>query len=160
MKTREVSAVLSFTSPSAASTVVSATVGSGAFTKADILNIDAVLTGAVGGTLDIVLQRQTMVWNGSIWTASDDWVEWARLPQVIAAQAKTRYTFGADGSGTLTIQLVGGGTTAAPGAPVMTVGTYTNVMPGGAIRAVSTAGASTSAGAAQLITITPFNESF
>lgn len=160
MKTKELGLSLSVTSPATASTVASASPNTfklGYLSKGNILVVDAILTGATGGALDVYLQRRT---------GADDWTDWVHFPQVTAAQAATRYTFGCDGSGTTTIQAVGGGTTAAPGV-FLAANTYTNVMPGnrtedgGAeVRFVFVAGASTSAGAPQKVTISPYTEAF
>lgn len=155
-KTKEKQATLTWTTPSSAGTTVAGVFNYGWLVKGDILTVDAKLTGATGGTLDITLQRQTVL-DG---VPQDEWLEWARFTQIAAGAAATSVTFGCDGSGTLTIQTVGRSTTASPGTPVMTANTYTNVMPNGPLRVVVIAGAGTSAGASQTITITAATEIF
>lgn len=149
MKTKETPIALSFTSPAAASTVVSAggLAGSASLTRADAIVIDAVLVGGTGGTLDVYLQRKT---------GSDAWMDWVHFPQITAGTTK-RYTitmFG-EGAGSSIVE-VGGGTTAAPGV-ALAANTAVNVTPGGDVRVVCVAGAGTSAGAAQAITLTPYS---
>jgi len=150
MKTKELPLVATYTSPAAAGTVVGPSLSGLGLSRADILMVDAVLTGATGGTVDVYLQRATGV---------NDWTDWAHFPQVAVAAAATRITFAIDGAGTISMQPIGGGTDAAPGV-ALAVNSYTNVMPGGNLRVVTVAGAGTSAGASQKITVTPYTERF
>lgn len=149
MKTKETPQSITATSPAAASTVVHTALFKGALlTQAEGLTIDAALAGGTGGTLDVYLQRKL---------GANEWVDWIHFPQ-IAAGATKKYTVSLVGNGDL-ITEVGGGTDAAPGV-ALAANTAVNVTPGGDVRIVFVAGASTSAGASQKITITPYTERF
>lgn len=151
MKTKETAIALSFSSPSSASTTVPAggLAGAASLTRADAVVIDAILIGGTGGTLDVYLQRKT---------GSDAWMDWVHFPQIAAGVTK-RYTITMFGEGAgSTIVEVGGGTTAAPGV-ALAANTAVNVTPGGDVRAVCVAGAGTSAGASQSITLIPYSVS-
>lgn len=135
------------TSPAAASTVVHTVAFKGSMlSKADFLTIDATLLGGTGGTLDVYLQRKI---------ASDTWRDWLHFPQIAAATAK-KYTVTINGEGA-TIVETGGGSDASPGV-ALAANTSVNCIPNGDVRIVFVAGASTSAGASNSITITPFVE--
>ena len=143
---------LSSTSPAAASTA--AGLGCSGLAKFSAVRVDAVLTGAAGGVLDVYIQRKI---------APNVWVDWAHFPQLSAGGAAAAYSF------TVHLQNVG---TAATGTPSATIAAITTRgtdasptpglgastldlnHPGDMIRAVFVAGASTSAGAAQRITVT------
>lgn len=146
-RTKEVGQTITATSPAAASTVVhTVTFGAGWLRTADKLVIDATLLGGTGGTLDIYLQRKI---------AADTWRDWIHFPQIAAATAK-KYTVTITGEGA-TIVETGGGSDAAPGV-ALAANTAVNVIPGDVVRIVFVAGASTSAGASNSITITPYTE--
>lgn len=126
------------TSPAAASTV--------AGTK-ELSNLDdfswftvaAKLTGATGGTLDVYLQR----WVGVL----QEWHDWLHFSQLAAGAALIRHAVDCRMSATAAT-VVGAGTT-----PVLAVNTLACSHPGTKVRALFTAGASTSAGASQTIVL-------
>ncbi len=134
------------TSPAAASTVVGSSFKSALLTTADRLVIDAALLGATAGTLDVYLQRKI---------GTNAWRDWVHFPQLAAGASAIKYTVTITGDGT-SLVVVGGGTDAAPGV-ALAVNTAVNVIPGGDVRIIYVAGASTSLGAAQTITITPYS---
>lgn len=146
MRTAEPALTLTATSPASAITAPSATtLKAGPLKTANSLVIDAVIVGGTGGTLDACLQRRVGV---------NAWADWVRFPQVAAGVTK-RFAVTVTGDGTTIVDCAGG----TDSVPTLTVAasTNTNVMPGSAeIRLAMTAGAGTSAGAAQAITITPY----
>lgn len=163
MKAREAATLnITFTSASAAGTTVAAsTFKSLELRRCDIIVVDAILLGATGGTLDVYLQRRT---------GPDDWTDWAHFAQVVAA-GSSRQTFSIDGAPQQPV-VVGGGTTAAPGV-ALAAGVSVNIMPANnkpapltadatpvldEVRIVTVAGAGTSAGAVQSITMTFYNQ--
>lgn len=134
---------LSYTSANAAGTTAGTPItGLGSFKS---LFIYAALTGATGGALDVYLQ------------VSPDfgvtWVDYAHYVQIAAAAtvAKKAFTVSRYGQQT-TVTTVGAGTTASPGV-ALAANTVIGGEFGDRIRVVSVAGASTSAGAAQVIKI-------
>lgn len=147
MRTKEVQATWTGTSPASASTAVSTTPVNG-LEKWDGVVIDAVITGGTGGTIDVYLQRKI---------ASNVWADWVHFPQVAAATTK-RYTTMVTGHGAGTTPTeIGVGTDASPSV-VLAANTSTNVPPTGQVRVVMVGGAGTSAGATQTIYFTPFTE--
>lgn len=147
MRTKEATQTVTATSPAAAGTSAAPTAFTGgALVTADALVIDATLTGATGGTLDVYLQRKI---------AADTWRDWVHFPQVAAGASKA-FSLVVRGNGT-TIADVGGGSDASP-TPSMAANAFANVIPGGDVRVVFVAGAGTSAGASQTIAITPYTE--
>lgn len=147
-KTKEVTLTVTATSPSSASTAIAtSTFKSAMLTSADRLVVDARLQGATGGVLDVYLQRKL---------ANDTWADWIHFPQLTAAAAATGYTVSIDGGGN-SIVARGQGTDASPGV-ALAANTAVNVMPGGDVRIVFVAGASTSAGASQTVTIIAYTE--
>jgi hypothetical protein len=109
------------------------------------LQINAKLIGPTGGTLDVYLQRQIV---------DDIWVDWCHFNQV-AAGVTVGQCLSPESS--LTCQTVGIGTTLAPGV-AMAAGSCSGGNPGKKIRAVFVSGAGTSAGKAQLIHISGWNQ--
>lgn len=146
MRTKKDAQTVTLTSPAAASTAVGATIFAGSTLNADKLVIDADLQAGAGGTLDVYLQRKT---------GTNAWRDWVHFPQLTAAQAK-KFTLSITGEGSSIVE-VGGGTDAAPGV-ALAANTAVNVIPGGDVRVVFVAGASTSAGASNVIKITPYLE--
>lgn len=104
----------------------------------DEVVVDAILLGATGGVLDVYLQRKV---------DTDLWADVAHFPQLAAGATAKQYTVSLKNDQG-TIAAVGGGTDAAP-APALAANTVVQVLPGGDLRIVFVAGASTSAGAAQ-----------
>jgi hypothetical protein len=102
------------------------------------------LTAGTGGTLDVYLQRKL---------GSNSWADWIHFPQLTAAQSK-KYSLAITGTGTSIVE-VGQGTDATPSV-ALAANTAVNVIPGDEVRVVFVAGASTSAGASNTITITPY----
>lgn len=145
------------TSPAAASTVVG--VNASGLSKYAAIRVDAVVQGATGGALDIYIQRKI---------APNVWVDWAHLPQLLAGASVVAYSFtvaaanlgtAVNNTASATIAAVttrGNDATPSPG---LAVGTLDLNHPGDFIRVVYVAGASTSAGAAQIVTVTSLGPS-
>jgi hypothetical protein len=152
---RQLLHIVSATSPSAASTVVLGSLANG-LSGWDWFQIDAQLLGATGGTLDITLQRKLEVLDDQ-GNAVDFWFDWLRFPQLAAAAPAVSYS--AQSGTSNTIFTVGSVVTASPVAPTLAAGTFVGGHPGESIRVIATAGASTSAGAAQKIYITGWRHS-
>lgn len=131
---------ISQTSPSSASTVVSTASISG-LQSFDEIQIEAILTQATGGTLDVYLQRKLI---------SDLWADYAHFTQLAAGSTVFKYSARSTSAGGITV--VGGGTDASPGV-VLAANTILSGHPGTDLRAVFVAGASTSAGATQTIRV-------
>lgn len=128
------------TSPAAASTAVSAAVADcGAF---DCITVLATLTGGTGGTLDVYLQSS---WDGGV-----TWYDLVHFTQLAAGGAARTYK--ATLALSTTITTVGKGSVGTP-AVALAAATVAAGHWGDMIRAVYVAGASTSAGATQLIEI-------
>lgn len=131
------------TTPNSATT---ATVGSevtGLGNYPDI-TVTADLVGATGGTLDVYVQR----WDQEIASGAGNWVDWIHFPQLAAGAAAIRYAVNAAQVASSGITAVGVGLT-----PALAANTATGGHPGDKVRAIATAGASTSAGAAISISI-------
>ncbi len=124
------------TSPASATTEASTPVAVG---KYDAIRIVAILQGGTGGTLNVRLQSS---WDGG--TTFWDIVSFAQLTSGAAATTTsiTLSRFNAN----LTPTAIGSGTS-----PALAAGTYLDGDFGDMIRAVYTAGASTSAGAVQTL---------
>lgn len=140
MSRYQLAGTIADTSPSSASTAVSASSVTG-LEKFDWIAIEADLAGATGGTLDVYLQRKL---------GDNLWRDWLHFTQLASGAAAVKYS--AQSSSSTDIVTVGGGTTAAPGV-ALAANTFVGGHPGTEIRAVYVAGASTSAGAAQTIRI-------
>jgi len=142
--------VISDTSPAAPGTVVGSIIGGlGDF---DSFRIDALLTGATGGPLDVYLQREL---------ATNVWADWLHYTQIATGASAVMVTALAGASvvsaDVLALTTIGFGTTAAPGV-ALAAGKFIGGHPGSRVRAVYVAGASTSAGAAQLIRFTCYRK--
>jgi hypothetical protein len=126
------------TSPAAASTV--------AATEGDFQNlkrfehfiIDALIQGGTGGTLDIHLQR----------AVGATWVDWFHFTQFAAGAAQIRVTFDSTTAVATLPTTVGADLT-----PALAAATLAGSHPGDKVRIVFVAGAGTSAGTAQTISI-------
>lgn len=153
MKVRTRTQTITVASPDAAGTVIHTEMFRN-FPRADVVQIDAVLSGATGGYLDVVLQRRVAV---------DSWIDLCRFVRLAAGSAAKRFSFTIDGSGLgpggVRIFEVGGGSDASPDI-ALTVSNSTNTTPGDALRLILVAGAGTSAGASQSITLTAYEERF
>jgi hypothetical protein len=110
--------------------------------------IDALITGGTGGTVDIYLQRLIDATN-------DIWLDWCHFTQVAATITK-RYTVSSIGNGTLVE--VGQMNTAFSGSLVLAAGTCVGGHPGDVLRVLAVAGAGTSAGAGQTVYIHAYEE--
>ncbi len=127
-------------SPAAAGTTAGTQIIRG-LANYDFFTIDAAITGATGGTLDVYLQREVGGAQSTVWR------DWCHFTQAAAAAGIAYYYFS---SGVTTdITAVGNGTT-----PVIAANTFLGGHPGDAVRALYVAGSSTSAGATQTIIIT------
>lgn len=142
MKAKKTFAV-SFTSPAAASTVVSATCAG--LSRFDWFQIDANLVGGTGGTLDIYLQKKI---------ASDVWADWVHFAQISAAGTLKVSATVQSSNGFTT---VGIGTDASPGV-ALAAGSVVGGHPGDTVRVVCVAGVGTSVGGASVIYITGFED--
>lgn len=122
--------------PSSASTaaVGSEVTGLSKFSK---VNVRATFAGNTGGTLDVYLQR----FDGS------NWVDWVHFAQKAAGAAATSVSLEAS-SPSLTVTTVGLDAT-----PALAAGAVTGGHPGDKVRCLAVSGASTSAGAAIVITL-------
>jgi len=131
--------VITGTSPAAAST---AQVGNECPGLDRFHHFDFVLkeTGGTGGTIDIYIQRFDVNLN--------EWVDYAHFPQVAAATTARYVATSQPLTGANPILIVGQGTT-----PAMTVNSIIGGHPGERIRMIATAGAGTSAGATQVLSI-------
>jgi hypothetical protein len=131
------------TSPAAASTVVSPAMGLGGLSLLDSFLLVATLQGATGGTLDIYLQ-----------TADEDattpvWIDYAHFAQLPAGAAQTKMAFTVSRyAQSLSGTVVGSGSTPALAQSTMLGGEF-----GEKFRVVFVAGAGTSAGAVQTISL-------
>lgn len=136
----ELIGTISDTSPAAAGVAVSAVTITG-LDAYDEIHVEADLTGAGGDTLGVTIQRKL---------ANNLWRDWISFGTVSASAALAK--FSVPPAVTKGIFTVGGGTDATPGVALAansTVGGH----PGTDIRAVYTAAASTSSGAAQVIRV-------
>jgi hypothetical protein len=116
----------------------------------DWFTIDAIIIGGTGGTIDVTLQRKIGNVQG---VAVDLWVDWLHFPQV-AAGVTTKFC--AISGASSTIQVVGS-VAAAAFTATLAANTFVGGHPGDQLRAVSTAGASTTAGATQKIYVGCWN---
>lgn len=132
-----VPAKITGTSPASATT---AAIGSPIYniSKYDNLVVFATLQGATGGTLDVYLQTS--------FDGGTTWYDWVHFTQIAAAGASRIYRFSP--SLTNDISTVGSGTS-----PALSAGSTAGGPWGDQIRCIATAGAGTSAGAAQTILI-------
>ncbi len=135
--------VFSDTSP-ASNAVAASAVTALNLDKYDWFTIDALLQGGTGGTLDVVLQRFVAQLN--------EWRDWVRFAQLAAGAAAIRYTLDSNAVAIASIATVGGSSGII--APVLAAGAVACAAPGQKVRAVYSAGAGTSAGAAQKIVLT------
>jgi len=131
---------LSDTSPADNTITVGALLAGDGLREYDWFTVDATLTGATGDTLDIYLQRSPD--NGSTW------IDWLHFPQLAAAASAISHTIdsGSIETGPVT---VGTGTSVA-----LAAGAFSCRHPGTSVRVLFVGGATTSAGAAQVITLT------
>lgn len=127
------------TSPATATTGV-ATITANGLDRFDWFTVDAVLTGGTGGTLDVYLQRDV----------AGTWVDWIHFAQLSAGAAAIRKTVDSKSAAAGPVT-VGSGTS-----PALAAGSCSCCHPGEKVRVLFVAGASTSAGASQTITLTGF----
>lgn len=137
---RVVEKVLQATSPASALTAASTAVVDG-LSIFDTLMLDADLVGATGGTLDILLQR----YAGGLWR------DWYRFAQLAAAAAAIHYTYV---PALNDVETTVGITTT----PVIAAGVKVGGHPGDKLRFLFIAGASTSAGGVQTVTLSCFRK--
>ena len=141
---------LSYTSPAATGTVAKDPVGG--LGKFDFITIDATIQGATGDTLDIYLQRELGQPGSDIWA---DWYHYTQLAAAAAASSVTINSYMATAASYPVT--IGIGTASAPGV-ALAVGSLVTPTPGERMRVVFVAGASTSAGAAQLFYVTGWED--
>ena len=139
--------VFSGTSPAAAGVAASAR------TATDLrhyqwLRFTCIVTGGTGGATDITVQTKVH---------SDLWADWARTPAV-AATVTTKYAIGPEATSVIPTIGTTDDALAGPYAVVLAAGTCVGGHPGDEIRLVYTAGAGTSAGAAQLVYLHGWSE--
>lgn len=137
---------LTDTSPASASTAVGDILGG--LAKFDFITVDATLTGATGGTLDVYLQRELGQPESGVWA---DWYHFAQLADGAAATHVSFNSYMANAA--VYPVTIGIGTTGTP-AVALSAGTLVTPTPGMRIRYVFVAGAGTSAGAAQTVRVT------
>jgi hypothetical protein len=132
-------ASLNFTSPASATTVAQTPVtGLGPYRS---MIVFANIQGGTGGTLDIYIQFSP--------DSGTTWVDYAHFAQLAAGAAAITRMFAVSKSGQqTTLQTVGTGTSPALAASTIVGGDW-----GDRLRVVAVAGASTSAGAAQVISL-------
>lgn len=118
--------------PASASSAVVAGCNLQGLDKYDWFELDAVITGGTGGTLDIYLQRKV---------AADVWVEFCHFPQVAAATTKC-YSIKSQAGTSITE--VGKFNDAGSGTAVLAANSLVGGHFGDQIRAYATAGAGTS----------------
>lgn len=131
--------LLTDTSPDAAGNNDATAVTQDGLEKYDWFTIDATLTQATGGVLDVYVQRYV--------PDLAEWRDWIRFTQLAAGSTVFRYTLDSRAAAT-SFTTVGQGT-----GPVISAGVMTCSMPGPKVRLYFVAGASTSAGAAQKVLI-------
>jgi len=132
---------LSGTSPNAASTVaVTPVIGFGKF---DAIKIEAELQGATGGTLDVYIQV-SHDWHPILQTGK--FVDYVHFTQLAAAASPIIYNV--DPALTNSITVIGKNLV-----PALAAGTVAGGYWGDAMRLLFVAGASTSAGALQTVTV-------
>src|SRR5687768_12472025 len=137
------STALASTSPAAAGT--SAAASASGFGEADSLTVVATLAGATGGTLDVYLQTS--------YDGGTTYVDFCHFPQLAAAAASSiRIWHITRNLAQTTLTTVGSGTTPVLAANAIVGGCWGNHM-----RLLFVAGASTSAGAAQSVTIAAYS---
>jgi hypothetical protein len=133
---------ISDTSPASAITAIGDTVGG--LSRYDALGIRATLTGATGGALDVYLQTS--------YDSGTTWYDYVHFAQLSAGAAVSTVAVGLPPAGVTALTAVGKGTLSTP-----SVGLAASTVIGGPwgdlMRAVYVGGASTSAGAAQIIEI-------
>lgn len=147
MRTKEGIQTITFTSPTTAITAIGGTFKSGLLRNADSILVEATIAGAVGGVLDIYLQRKV---------ADDTWTDWVHFTQVAAAASAVKFN-ACITSGPQVPVLVGGGNDATP-APALAANTMVNTLPGGDVRIVAVAGVLTTAGASQTVSLTYYTD--
>lgn len=123
------------TSPASASTAV--VTGVSSFKNFDAITFIATIRGATGGTLDVYVQHSQ---DGT------NWYDYIHFPQLTAAAAAVTYHYSPALNDVLTV--IGSGTT-----PALAAGTCAGGHPFEYLRVLYVAGASTSAGAAQSISV-------
>lgn len=145
--------ILTGTSPAAAGNSIIATVRG--LARFSVIRVDAVLTQATGGVLDLYLQRRVV----SNPPTSSIWLDWLHFTQLAAGSTVFRYSaVASDAMPNVTISTVGQmNDDLSVGAFALTpAGTFVGGLPGDEVRLCAVAGASTSAGAVQSVYLTGF----
>ena len=137
---RRVQASLTDTSPASASTAVGGD-EAGGFRDCEALTIVAAIRGGTGGTLDVYVQTS--------FDGGTTWIDFAHFPQLAAGAAlTTRVWHVTRATDVASLATVGSGTS-----PALAVNTINGGAWGDRFRALYVAGASTSAGAAQTVSL-------
>lgn len=147
-------AILAGTSPATASSAVIATAtGLEGF---PIIQIHALLVGATGGTLDVVLQStcdpraatqdETGSYPASLYGAAASWYDVLAFPQLAAGAGAVRYVSSLSRGYLLSAAITSVNT--ADDTPTLAANSVRPNSLGGALRLVATAGAGTTVGAA------------
>jgi hypothetical protein len=132
-KTFEITA----TSPAEETTAAASTTITG-LDEYESFTIDAAITGATGGTLDVYVQRKV----------GAKWLDWIAFPQSAAAAALAHYSV--DSAAAQSSPTAVG----ADAVPALAADTMTVQHPGREVRVLFSAGADTTAGASQTVWIT------
>jgi hypothetical protein len=132
--------VFSDNSPAAAGVVASALTITGCKSY-NWFRFVALVTGDAVGTVDITIQSKII---------ADTWVDWARTPTV-AATVTTKYYIVPESSSVITTVGTTDDALTGPYTVVLAAGTCCGGHPGESLRAVYTAGAGTTTGAAQVV---------
>jgi len=133
------------TSPAAASTTAVVANLSG-LEKYSFFQIDAIITGGTGGTVDLYIQRKV---------DTNTWLDWAHFTQVSAATTK-RYTVSTVANGTI-VEVGQLNDAANSGSLVLAANSFVGGHPGDDVRLVAVSGSGTSAGAVQTVYISAYN---
>jgi hypothetical protein len=131
----ELLGVITATSP-ATETVAASTATISSLSDFSWLVFVAELQGATGGTLDVYIQGKL----------ADTWYDWGHFTQLAAAASAAKYAVQPQANNGAVA--IGSGTS-----PAIAEGTFLGGYPGDEVRLVFSAGASTSAGAAQTLKV-------
>lgn len=140
MSGRSAAFIISGNSPAgAAQAVVGKPIGG--LESYDRFTVHAELIGAVGGTLDVYLQREM---------GDGEWADWIHFPQLLAGAAAVKYA-AADCPTTATCVAVGETDAAGTaGAPALAANTVAPGHPGSRVRCLAVAGGGAAAAAVKI----------
>jgi hypothetical protein len=121
----------------------------GWLSTSDKIVIDAIIVGATGGVLDIVLQRNV---------APNVWFDWVHFPQINAGGGVACNLTIDGGSRLNSITNLSNGTDSTSGSLGLPAGSFVDAIAGGPVRVVMNAGAGTTLGALQTLYFTAYDE--